>query len=171
MQTSEIISVNLWQILISLANLVIIFLILKKFLFAPVQKVFRQRQSTIDSDYAAAEEAKTRALADQAEWEQKRQDAHRQAEELIKAAGVTADRRSDEILAEARERAVAIVEQAEAEAELERKKADAVIRHEIVEVSAQLTGKLLEREIRPEDHRSLIDSFIEEMGEDDGADR
>ena len=98
MQTSEIISVNLWQILISLANLVIIFLILKKFLFAPVQKVFRQRQSTIDSDYAAAEEAKTRALADQAEWEQKRQDAHRQAEELIKAAGVTADRRSAEMV-------------------------------------------------------------------------
>ena len=33
MQTLEIISVNLWQILISLANLLIIFLILKKFLY------------------------------------------------------------------------------------------------------------------------------------------
>ena len=157
--------------LISLCNLLLLFLILKKFLYKPVRSMLEKRQSTIDGDYAAAEEAKARALVDQAEWEQKRQDAHRQAEALIKSAGVTADRRSDEILAEARERAAAIVEQAETEVALERKKAEAGIRHEIVEVSAQLTGKLLEREIRPEDHRSLIDSFIEEMGEDDGTDR
>ena len=37
------------------------------------------------------------------------------------------------------------------------------IRREIADVSTQLTEKLLEREIRPEDHRGLIDSFLEEL--------
>ena len=35
LQTLDIISVNIWQILISLINLLIMYLILKKFLFGP----------------------------------------------------------------------------------------------------------------------------------------
>ena len=57
MQTLEIISVNLWQILISLANLTILFLLVKKFLYKPVKKVLAQRQSEIDSHYDAAKQA------------------------------------------------------------------------------------------------------------------
>ena len=44
-QSLDIISVNLWQILISLANLLIIYLILKKVLFAKVQGVMNTRLS------------------------------------------------------------------------------------------------------------------------------
>ena len=46
-QSLDIISVNLWQILISLANLLIIYLILKKVLFAKVQGVMNTRQSQV----------------------------------------------------------------------------------------------------------------------------
>ena len=60
-------------------------------------------------------------------------------------------------------RAQEIRAQAEADAQLERKKAEEDIRREIADVSAQLTEKLLEREIRPEDHRELIDSFLQEL--------
>ena len=56
-----------------------------------------------------------------------------------------------------------IRKQAEADALLEKKKAEDDIRKEIADVSAQLTEKLLEREIRPEDHRELIDSFLQEL--------
>ena len=54
---------------------------------------------------------------------------------------------------------------AETEADLERKKAADGIKREIVEVSGALTEKMLEREINTDDHRALIDSFIEEIGE------
>ena len=43
-QTLDVISVNLWQIIISLCNLLIMFWILKKFLFRPVQNIIAQRQ-------------------------------------------------------------------------------------------------------------------------------
>ena len=39
------------------------------------------------------------------------------------------------------------------------------IKREIVDLSSTLTGKLLEREIKPEDHSELIDEFINEIGE------
>ena len=57
MQNLDVISVNIWQILISLANLTLLFLIIKKFLYKPVKKVLQQRRDEIDSQYTAAAEA------------------------------------------------------------------------------------------------------------------
>ena len=47
-QSLDVISVNFWQILISLANLTILFLILKKFLYKPVTKVLTDRQNAVE---------------------------------------------------------------------------------------------------------------------------
>ena len=60
-QSLDIISVNLWQILISLANLLIIYLILKKVLFAKVQGVMNTRQSQVTEMYDAADKSRTDA--------------------------------------------------------------------------------------------------------------
>ena len=81
---------------------------------------------------------------------------------------ISRQRRGSQIEAEAKECAESMMRQAQAQAELEQKKAEAGIRHEIVDVSALLAGKLLRREIKPEDHRKLIDSVISEIGESDG---
>ena len=84
-------------------------------------------------------------------------------DQIIADANRTAEFRSSEIVAEARERAAEIRRQAETDAILERKKAEDEMKHEIANVSAQLTGKLLQREINEEDHRELIDSFLKDL--------
>ena len=48
MQFLDVISVNIWAILASLANLLILTLIIKKFLFKPVKKIVDARRKTID---------------------------------------------------------------------------------------------------------------------------
>ena len=73
--------------------------------------------------------------------------------------------RADNIIAEAQSKADDIVRMAKTEAELERKKAVDGIKREIVEVSSALSEKILEREINAEDHRKLIDSFIDDIGD------
>ena len=60
-QSLDIISVNLWQILISLANLLIMFLILKRFLFKPVQKMFAERKAQVERIYNEADENRSAA--------------------------------------------------------------------------------------------------------------
>lgn len=165
MQNLEVISFNIWQILISLANLVIIFVILKKLLYAPVRKILAARQEILDGQYRDAEEAKRSAEESRALWMEKLNSAGDEAERMIQNAAVTAERRSDKMISDAKERADKIVRQAEAEAELEKKKAADEIKREIVDVSSSLAEKLLEREISEEDHRMLIDSFIKNMGD------
>lgn len=170
MQSLEVISINLWQILISLANLVILFLIVKKFLFKPVKKVLAQRQDLMDAQYSAAQEAQAQALADKDAWEHKMQSAKAEADAIMKDAASKAQIRGDRIVSDAREKADGIIRQAQTAAELERKKAEDGIKKEIVDVSAALTEKMLGREINAQDHRDMIDSFIEGLGEDDGSD-
>lgn len=168
-QSLDIISVNLWQMAVSLINLILLFLLVKKFLYKPVKKMLAERQATIDGDYEAAKSAKDSALADKLAYEEQLQEAKQEADRVIKNAVGLANERSDEILADAKTRADGIVRKAQEDAQLERRKAEDGIKREIVEVSSLLTEKMLEREISAEDHRRFIDSFIEGIGDDNAT--
>ena len=168
-QSLDVISINLWNILISLANLVLLFLLVKKFLFKPVQKLFADRQAAIDHQYAEAEAAEAKAKAHKEEWQARLDGAHAEAESIVKEATERADETARRILRDADEHAEQITERARAEAELERRRASDGIKREIVEGATVLAEKMLEREVNTEDHRAMIDAFIDEMGEEDGT--
>ena len=163
MQNLDVISVNIWAILASLANLLILTLIVKRFLFKPVKKIVDARRAAIDDDYAQAKAAREEAEESRLNYEAAMAAARQTSDQIIADASRTAEYRSNEIVAEARERASEIRRQAETDALLERKKAEDEMKHEIANVSAQLTGKLLQREINEEDHRNLIDSFLNDL--------
>lgn len=161
MQSLDIITVNIWQILISLCNLLIIFLIVKKFLYKPVMKMLAERQAAVDEQYAAAERDKAAAAADRKTWEEQLQGAKAQAETIVQDATTAATRRGAQIVADAEEKAGRILRQAEAEAVLEKQKAENEVKQEIVDVSALLAEKMLGREINATDHHALINTFID----------
>lgn len=164
-QTLEVISVNIWQILISLANLLLIFLILKKLLWKPVQKVMEERKAMVDKQFADAADAQAEAEADKAQWAEKLATADQEAAARIAEADETARRHGDRVITEAKEKAEGIIRQAEADAELERQKATASMREEIADLSTVLAEKMLEREINADDHRAMIASFLDEVGD------
>ena len=161
----QIVSFNLWQVLISLANLTILYLGLKKFLYKPVKAVLENRKAAIAKDYAEAEAARTSADAAREEYAAKLATAHTTADEIIHDATVLANRRGEKIVAEAHQKADEIVRQGEMEAAMEKKKAMETIRQDITDVSAAMTEKLLGREMSAEDHRSMIDEFLKGVGE------
>ena len=170
-QSLEVISVNLWDIIISLANLLILFLLIKKFLFKPVKNVLKKRENEIEEQYSSAEKAEKEAFDSKAKWEEQLRGANAEADAILQSATENARYRGDKIVEEAKDRAGSILRQAETEAELEYKKAADKIKHEIVEVSGTLAEKMLGREIDTKDHRDLIDSFIEKIGDGNDGDR
>ena len=166
MQNLDVISVNVWAILASLANLLILTKIVKKFLFKPVNKIVDSRRAAIDDDYAQAKAAREAAEEERLNYAAAMSAAKQTSDQIIADATRTAEHRAGEIVAEAREKATEIRRQAEVDAVLERKKAEDDMKREIADVSVQLTGKLLEREIDESDHRALIGSFLQEIGAD-----
>jgi F-type H+-transporting ATPase subunit b len=166
MQSLDVISVNFWQIIISLANLTILFLILKKLLFKPVKNVLDARQKTLDSKYEEADKSAAEAEENKKAWEEKLRNAEEEADAIIRTASEDAKNHSDRIVADARNMADSIVRQAKNAAELERRGAEEGIKIEIINVSAALTEKILGREINMQDHHAMIDSFISGIGDD-----
>ena len=165
MQSLDVISINIWNTLISLGNLALLYWLMKKFLYGPVRNMIAKRQAQIDAQYANAAEAERSANENRALYAEKLRGAKAEADGIIRKAAADADRNGARIVGEARDKADGILRQAHSEVELEKKKAEAEIRRQIADVSTALTEQMLRREIRTEDHRELIDSFLEEMGD------
>lgn len=161
----SVISVNLWQILISLCNLLIMFLILKKFLFAPVQRVLAQRQEQVNGIYAEAEQSRASAGEMRRQYEKRLAGAREEADELVRNATQTAQRRSDAIMEEAKGQAAHVKQKAEKEIEMERKQMLSDVRGEISDMAVAIARKVVEREINERDHASLVDEFIRNVGD------
>lgn len=166
MQALDVISINIWDILISLANLGILFWAVKKYLYKPVKDMMAAREEAIAAKYRAADEAKEAAKADQALYAEKLSGAQDEVDAMLEQAAVNATRRGERIVADAQDKADGIIRQAQTEAEMEKKKAQATIRREITDVSAALTEKLLGREMSADDHRAMIDSFLDGIGDE-----
>ena len=124
-----------------------------------------KRQSEIDETYRKADEANQSALENKALWDEKIGTLKKESEDMLKKAQNTAKVQGETIVQKAKEQADGIVRQAQAQAQLEFKNAEEDIKKEIVVVSTAIANKLLEREINADDHRALIDSFIEKIGD------
>ncbi len=166
MQPSEIISVNIWQIVVSLCNLVILFLIVKKFLYKPVCKMLKDREELLAKQKDETQRSLEQAQETKEELERQLAVAEERADAILAEASAQAQRRREKIATEARDEAEAIISQAKKEAELAKKQAQEEIKTQIVDVSFALGEKLIEREIKEEDHHRLIDSFISQIGDD-----
>lgn len=167
MQSLDVISINLWQILISLCNLVILFFILKKFLYKPVKNVVKEREDDLKNKYSQAENCIAQAEETKKEWEEKMQSADECSKMITEEAKKRAENMENTILTQARFEAEMIKNRAVEEAEAERRKAEVDIKEEISEVSALMAEKILSREITLNDQRSIIDDVISKIGDND----
>ena len=160
-----LITLDGWTFLAQICNLMIQLVIFKKFLLKPIKQVIADRKAKADSEIADAQKLRTEAEAMKAEYEQNLQNARTEANQIVAAAQKTATARSEEIVGEARAQAAALKQKAEADIAQERKKAVNEVKDEIGGIAMEIASKVVEREIREEDHRDLIDEFIKNVGE------
>ena len=158
--------VNPWTALFILLNTLTIFFVARKFLFVPVMNIIEERQKEIDDMYSSADAAQQQAQAMEAEYRQKLSAAQQTSERLVKEAVQRGQTREEEIIRKANADAAAIMEKAASDIEMEKKKAINDAKDEIAGLSLAIAGKVVGRELNGEDQNTLIDRFIEELGED-----
>lgn len=165
LQSLDIISVNVWNILISLANLLILFLLFKKFLFARVMMVFDQRQAQVNKIYSDAEEDRNSASSMKQEYETRLATARDEADGIVRNAVQSAQRRGDAIVAEASNQASHLKQKASEEIAQEKRQMLMDVREEISDLAVSIASKVVEREIQKKDHENFVDEFIKNVGE------
>ncbi len=156
---------NPWTALFTLLNMVLTFLILKKFLFKPVNKMIDDRQKEIDDLFADAAEAKEQAETMREDYTRRLAEAKDASAQIVSEATQEANRRGDEIVRQARLDADALREKASSDIALERKKALNEVKNDISRIALDIAGKVVEKELDPKEHERLIEGFLREMGD------
>ena len=156
---------NPWTAMFTLLNMVLTFLILKKFLFKPVNKMIDDRQNEIDKLYADAHTAREDAETMREDYTRKLSEAKESSAQIVAEATQEANRRSDEIIRQARQDADALRQKAGADIELEKKKALNEVKGDISRIALDIAGKVVERELDEKDQTRLIEGFLREMGD------
>ncbi len=161
----EFFSIVPWTISFQYCNLLILCLLIRKFLFQPVMKVLKARQDEIDGIYNAANEDRARAAALKADYDRHMAGAREEADQLVKSAVESANRRGDAILSDAQAQASGMIRRAESEIEQERIKAFAEVKKELSGMAVDIASQMVGREINPSDQDSLVDEFIRNAGD------
>ena len=164
-KVTDFLTIDPTTIVLTLCNTLILFLVLKHFLFDKVNKVIDDRKSEIAESYKNADEAQRKAENLAAEYDEKIGKAKEEGAEIVRAATIKAQNRSDEIISEARAQAKGIIDNANDEIEREKKIAINQIKDEIAEIAVSAASAVAEKEIGIEDNEKLINSFIDRVGE------
>ncbi len=162
---TEFMSIDLTTIIATLLNTLILFLVLKHFLFDKVNKVVGERQKEIQDSYDRAEEAEKNAQKLEADYNEKIGQAKEESAEIIRDATKKAQARADEIIDEARVEAKGIRVNAENEIEREKKIAVNAIKDEISQIAFSAAAAVVEKDLTSEDNEKLIEKFIDNVGE------
>ena len=165
MDVQGLVGIVPWTFVAQICNLFIQVYLIKRFLFKPINSMLEKRKAMADAQIQDAVKANEEAQAMKQEYEQSMEEAKARANEIVTQAQRTATLQSEEMLKEAGRQATAMKEKAEADIAQERRKAVNDIKDEIGGMAMEIAGKVIEREIREEDHAKLIEEFIANVGE------
>lgn len=164
-ETLEFLSVNFWHTFMAIGNLLILFLIVKKFLFKPVNDILNKRAEEVDKIYTEAEDTRTKAKVNKDIYDEKLKNAKAETDSMIKNATERAKRQGDEIISEAAVEAENRKRKAEADILLSKKKAVDEMKDNITDMVIDLAQQVVVKEINADIHETLINTAIEELGE------
>ncbi len=154
--------INLFWVIVSAANFIVFFLIVRMLAFTGLVKTLEDRRSRIEQGLADAEQARR----DREYAEQERfaaiTDARREANEIInRAQKVSAEAREQDIAA-TRDELARLRERAAAEIEAEKQRAIAELRGEVTDLALAAAGRVVGDSLTGDRQRKLVADFLAE---------
>ena len=153
---------NPLTMLVQLCSTLVLFLLMKKFLWASVKKYMGARSDKMKSDLDVSETAKQDALNDRRKALEQLTEASEKSEEIVKAAVKQAKDEKAGILAQADKEAAAARRKAHEQIEAERQAMYDSVKKEMIEVALAAAGKILGEQNQEQLDRDAIDAFVKE---------
>ena len=125
----------------------------------------KKRKQRIVDDREAAKREKEEATSYKQEYEKKLQEVDKEVQVILSEARKKAMKNENAIIAEAKEEAARIMARANAEIELEKKRALDDMKQEMIAIASMMAQKVVSASIDTEVQESLIDETLKEMGE------
>ncbi len=142
-----------------------LFLAMSYLLFNPVRKMLRDRQEKIANDIDSAVNDKEEAAKLKAEYESRLKSIDKEAEQILSEARQKAVKNAAAIEASAKEEAAQIIRSANEEAQLSKKRAMDEVKQEMVTVASMMAAKVVAASIDTTIQDTLVEETLKEMGE------
>lgn len=162
--SNGIMNVSGWGILWTVLNLLILFILLRIFLFKPVLNMMDKRKKMVEDSLADAAKKQEEAEKLKAQYENALSSAKKEAGEIVATAQKEANDEHEKIVADARKEAQQMLSQASQTIEQEKKKSLEDAQSEIADIAMSAAEKLVGRSLDDEANRKLLDTFLQEEG-------
>lgn len=154
-----------WTFVFQIVNTLILFLILKKWLFKPVTNFMKKRQDGIENSLNDAMKKNAEAEGLIETYEGKIKGSKDEGIEIIRQMKIEAEKIGEDIIKEAKIEAKKEKEKAIKEIKREREKAIDILKNEVSTVALLAASKVLEKELNEENHKEIIAKLLDEMGD------
>jgi len=147
-----------------MVNLLILYLLLKKFLFKPVTDFMENRTNSIQNDINTAKSKIAEAESIKKQYEEKLEAAYKEAEKIIAESKKKAEDEYERIIMQARKDAEEIMNKAYKAIEAERANILKNIRNEIITLAFAAASKILQKNMNTEENKRIVENFLNEEG-------
>lgn len=153
-----------WSIFEAVANIIILMILLRIFLFKPVSKMMNERTQSIQKDIDDAEKARQEAEDLRRQYSDTISEAKEEASRIIMKAHDDAETERSIIIQKSHEEADEIVSAASETIENERRRVLQQAQSQIADLAIEAASKIVGANLDDEKNRKLVDEFLSEEG-------
>lgn len=155
---------DIWTIIFSVINILVLFFFLKKFLFGRVQAMLEQRAALVQADIDQAKQSVAEAEQLKEDYAAMLKTAKDEAHQIMATAEANAEAEGKEIVAQAQQQAESILHEAQKESQQERIRALEGVQGEIADLALAAASKLVDQRMDDDANRAMVDAFLAEEG-------
>ena len=141
-----------WNMLWTLINLIVFFLLMKFFLFNPIKKVLNKRKELIDKQFKDAEEAQRQAEDIKTQYQNQLDGVEEEKKQILATARTTAKNEYNKIIDKAHDDA-------------ENEKTRRAVKEEIAALAMETAEKVVGKSASAQLDSKLYDEFLEESSD------
>lgn len=149
------------QILINIVGFLLLFALLSKFLYQPIQNVLEERRHQVQQDLDAAAKHRSEMEQRQRELDDRLSQIESEVRDRMQAAEKEAQQVRTQMLSEAATERERVIESGLSELRREREKAMVEIRDLVADLAVTAAAKIIEQELDLDAHRAMIDDIVE----------
>ncbi|TMQ53434.1 MAG: F0F1 ATP synthase subunit B [Candidatus Eisenbacteria bacterium] len=157
--------VHLNQLLAHAISFIIFLFLVRGAFNAIIFPPMRERRERIRAEFERIEREKAEVQKIRQEYEAHLKKLDAESRQRIQEAVAEGQRVAGEIREASRKEAQEMITRARQEIGIERDKAQATLRNEVVDLAVEIAGKVIREELTAEKHRKLVDEFLAEVEE------
>lgn len=159
-----------WNVLATIINLIVLYLLMRRFLFQPIQNTIDKRKELLDNRFHQAEDEKNQADQLKEQYQGLMDNAKTESDKILEQARDQANSEYETRLDTARKQTDTMLETARSKIETERDKMIHELETQISALAMCAAAKVIGRNASPKYDKALYEQFLSGTGDGNDAD-